>query len=279
MKQILIKKASGELEPFSEYKLRRSLERVGTLPDVIEKIVSHIMGELKDGASTYDIYKHAFSQLHKYDRPLAGKYSLKRAIMELGPTGHPFERLVSEILKTKEFSTQVGVVVQGICVSHEVDIVAEKDNRHIMVECKFHNRQGIKTDVKVTLYIQARFEDVQRAWLKDKNHTQKFHEAWLVTNTKLTTDAIRYAECVGMKPIGWSYPAQEGLEILIDQSGLHPVTCLTTLSVGIKQQLLNRNIVLCKEMSQNKNVLQTLGLDAPQITQAEKEIRQLCKTV
>jgi len=120
---------------------------------------------------------------------------------------------------------------------------------------------------------------VQRAWLKDKNHTQKFHEAWLVTNTKLTTDAIRYAECVGMKPIGWSYPAQEGLEILIDQSGLHPVTCLTTLSVGIKQQLLNRNIVLCKEMSQNKNVLQTLGLDATQITQVEKEIRQLCKTV
>src|SRR3989344_7349355 len=148
MKQILIKKASGELEPFSEHKLHRSLERVGALPDVIEKIVSHIVGELKDGTSTHDIYKYAFSQLSKYNRPQAAKYSLKRAIMELGPTGHPFEKLIGELLKTKGFSTQVGVVVRGICVSHEVDIVAEKENRHIMVECKFHNQQGTKSDVK-----------------------------------------------------------------------------------------------------------------------------------
>jgi len=268
-KQILIKKASGELEPFSEEKLRRSLGRVKALPDVADKIVSHIVGELKDGTSTHDIYEHAFTQLGRYDRPAAGKYSLKRAIMELGPTGHPFEKLVSEILKTKGFSTQVGVMVQGICVSHEVDIVAGKENRHIMVECKFHNQPGTKSDVKTTLYVQARFEDVQ---------TRKFHEAWLVTNTKLTSDAISYAQCVGMKAIGWSYPANESLEILIDQSGLHPVTCLTTLSVSNKQNLLNKNIVLCKELSQDKSLLQTLGLGATQVDQVGQEIKELCKT-
>lgn len=277
-KQILIKKASGKLEPFSEDKLRRSLERVKAMPDIIEKIVSHIVGELKGGTSTHDIYKHAFSHLKRYESSVAGKYSLKRAIMKLGPTGYPFEKLVGELLKTKGFSTQVGVVVQGICVSHEIDIVAEKENQHIMVECKFHNQPGTKSDVKTALYVQARFEDVQSAWLKDKNHTQKFHEAWLVTNTKLTSDAIRYAQCVSLKPIGWSFPANEGLEVLIDQSGLHPITCLTTLSERSKQQLLNKNIVLCKEVSQNKNILQTLGLDADKITQVEKEINKLCKT-
>ncbi|EKE13388.1 MAG: hypothetical protein ACD_13C00022G0029 [uncultured bacterium] len=278
-KQILIKKASGELEPFSEDKLRRSLERVGTSPDVVENIVSHITGELKNGASTQDIYKHAFSLLNKHDRSVAGKYSLKRAIMELGPTGHPFEKLVSEVLKTKGFSTQVGVIVQGICVSHEIDVVAEKENQHIMVECKFHNQPGTKSDVKIPLYIQARFEDVRNAWLKNKDHTQKFHEAWLVTNTKLTSDAITYAQCVGMKPIGWNYPVNEGLEVLIDQSGLHPVTCLTTLDAGDKQQLLNEDMVLCKELLHNKDILQNLGLDTAKISQVEKEINELCKII
>ena len=199
--------------------------------------------------------------------------------MELGPTGHPFEKLVGELLRTKGFSIQVGVVVQGVCVSHEVDVVAEKENRHIMVECKFHNQLGTKSDVKIALYVQARFEDVQKAWLKDKNHIQKFHEAWLVTNTKLTSDAIRYAQCVGLRSIGWRHPVNEGLEVLVEQSGLHPITCLTTLSTGSKRQLLDKNIVFCKEVLQNKNILQTLGLNAAKITQIEEEINELCETV
>ena len=278
-KQILIKKKSGELEPFSEEKLRRSLKRVGALPDSVERIVSNIVGELREGTTTQDIYKRAFSLLSKYDHPVAGKYSLKQAIMELGPTGHPFEKLVSELLKTKGFSAQVSVIVQGICITHEIDVVAEKENQRIMVECKFHNQPGIKTDVKVALYVQARFEDIQNAWLKNKNDAQKFNEAWLVTNTKLTSEAIRYTQCVGIKVLGWNYPVNEGLEVLIDRSGLHPVTCLTTLSRKNKQYLLSRNIVLCKELLQNKGILQTLGLDVIKISQIEKEINGLCQII
>ena len=278
-KQILIKKKSGELEPFSEEKLRRSLKRVGALPDSVERIVSNIVGELREGTTTQDIYKRAFSLLSKYDHPVAGKYSLKQAIMELGPTGHPFEKLVSELLKTKGFSAQVSVIVQGICITHEIDVVAEKENQRIMVECKFHNQPGIKTDVKVALYVQARFEDIQNAWLKNKNDAQKFNEAWLVTNTKLTSEAIRYTQCVGIKVLGWNYPVNEGLEVLIDRSGLHPVTCLTTLSRKNKQYLLSKNIVLSKELLQDKNILRNLGLDNTEIFQVEKEINGLCQTV
>lgn len=275
-RQILIKKASGELEPFSENKLRGSLERAGVSSDVIGKIITHITGELIGGMSTYEIYKHTFSLLSKDDRLSAGRYSLKRGIMELGPTGHPFEKLIGEILKTRGFDTKIGVIVQGMCISHEIDVVAEKEALHIMVECKFHNQPGTKSDVKIPLYVQARFEDVRSAWLKNKNHSRKFHEVWLVTNTKLTNDAISYAQCVGMKPIGWNYPPNEGLEVLINQSGLHPVTCLTTLEPQSKQQLLNKNIVLCKELMQNTQILQTLGFDEAAIAKVDKEISELC---
>src|SRR3989344_922725 len=172
---ILVKKASGEVEPFSDAKLRNSLERAKVSREMIEEIVAHVRRELVSGSKTRDIYRHAFSLLRKRERPAAARYSLKRAIMELGPTGHPFENLVGELLKLRGFSVKVASIVQGLCVSHEVDVVAEQGSRHIMVECKFHNEQGIKSDVKVALYVQARFEDIQKAGgQKDPAHTQKF---------------------------------------------------------------------------------------------------------
>lgn len=275
-KEIFIIKASGEKEPFSDLKLRHSLERAGASFPIINEIINHIRNEIKDGMKTSDIYRRAFSLLRKQDRLVAGRYALKRAIMELGPSGHPFEKLVAELLRVRGFSVEVGRIVQGICVSHEIDVVAEKDDRHIMIECKFHNQPGIKSDVKVALYVQARFEDVQKQWQKQPNHGRKFHEAWLVTNTKLTSDAIQYASCVGMKAIGWSYPTDGSLQNLIESAGLHPLTCLTTLSRAHKRLLLDRGLVLCKEILENKNFLEELDLSEPRIAQIEKEINKLC---
>jgi hypothetical protein len=142
---------------------------------------------------------------------------------------------------------EVGKVVEGFCVMHEVDVVGKRNDYHIMVECKFHNSLGIKSDVKVALYMQARFEDIERKWNAQPSYGHKFHEAWLVTNTKLTSDAIRYAACVGMKTIGWSYPEKDCLQSLTEQFGLHPLTCLTSLNNFQKRQLLNQGIILCRD--------------------------------
>lgn len=274
--KILIKKASGEMEPFSQTKLRRSLERVHTSTESIEKVIALVEGELKNGDKTRDIYQKAFSLLKKYECPVASRYSLKQAIMQLGPSGHPFEKLVGEILASKGYLIEVGKIVSGFCVTHEIDVIALKDERHLMVECKFHNQPGTKTDVKVALYVEARFKDVEKAWQKNLGHTNKFHEVWLVTNTKLTSDAIKYAACSGMKTVGWNHPPKEGLEVLIDQTGLHPITCLTQLSNSQKQQLLESGIVLCKELLDNKSSLRTLGLSESKLTMVIKEMNQLC---
>lgn len=277
-KEIVITKASGEREPFSEAKLRSSLERVRTSPDLINIIVKQINGELQDGMSTSDIYSRASSILRRKKRASAGRYHLKRAIMELGPTGYPFEKLVGELFRSEGFSVEVGKTAQGACVSHEIDVAAVKDDRRNMIECKFHNQPGIKSDIKIALYVQARFEDVQKVWQKDSGHGQKFHEAWLVTNTKLTSDAIRYAECVGMKAIGWRYPLGNGLEARIDRAGLHPITCIMGLSRSHKQQLLAAGLVLCKELLGQRNLLRSLGLSESKMSALLSEINQLCQT-
>ena len=273
----MVKKASGELEPFSEDKLRKSLKRVRALPEVIDEIVEQVVSEIKDGASTSDIYSRAFSLLRKKHRLVAGRYRLKNAIMELGPTGYPFEKLVGEILKSQGFSVEVGKIAQGACVAHEIDVVAVKANRHIMVECKFHNQQGIKSDVKVALYVQARFEDIRKKWQAEPGHGEKFHQAWLITNTKLTSDAIKYANCVGINAIGWSYPPGEGLQDLIEESGLHPLTSLTTLSRAQKRQLTERGLVLCRDILKDKNMLKEAGCDEAKTVLVIKEIEEFCK--
>lgn len=272
----LIVKASGEHEEFSEDKLRNSLQRSLASPQIIDEIVKHIEKELVDNMNTHQIYRHAFSLLRKKSPPLAGRYHLKRAIMELGPSGYVFEKFIGEVLKAKGFSVEVGRIVQGYCVDHEIDVVAEKLEKHMMVECKFHNSQGIKSDVKVALYVKARFDDVEKKWHKQKDSTQKFHEAWLVTNTKLTWDAIRYARCVGMKAIGWNYPDKESLQKMIEESGCHPITCLTTLARSQKRLLLNKDVILCRDLVVKEHLLKSIGIGHANVSKVIKEIKELC---
>ncbi len=275
--QVFIVKRSGEREPFSEAKLRRSLEKSLASPAMIDDILQHIRTELKEGMATSEIYTHAFALLKKYHPPTAARYSLKQAIMDLGPEGHFFERFVGELVKSNGFDVEVGKVVEGFCVAHEVDVIGEKNDYHIMVECKFHNSLGIKSDVKVALYVQARFEDIERKWKTQPGHGQKFHQAWLVTNTKLTSDAIRYAACMGMKTIGWSHSEKDSLQSLTEQYGLHPLTCLTSINNFQKRQLLNQGALLCRDLIGKTDLLINAGVMKVDMPEVAKEIGEVCQ--
>ncbi len=275
---LLITKASGEQEAFRAEKLRQSLLRAQVSPALADTIVDHVSKELRPGMSTAHIYRHAFSLLKQQEPIGAARYNLKKAIMELGPTGHPFEQLVGKLFEAQGFTVEVAVIVQGACVSHEVDVVAHKGERHLMVECKFHNQLGLKSDVKTALYVHARFEDIKKQWEHNPNDAHHFHEAWLVTNTKLTSDAIQYARCSGMHAVGWSHPHEGNLQHMIERMGLHPLTCLTTLTPTHHQKLLAQGLVLCKDIPTHQEALQPLRLSSIQITAVMQEIATLCKT-
>lgn len=277
-KTVLITKASGERAAFSAEKLRQSLERAGADLAVTDRIVSEIEKQLFDGMSTKKIYSQAFSMLRKYSKPVAGRYKIKQAILELGPSGYPFEKFIGEILKHQGYRTKVGVIIQGHCVTHEIDVEAEKDNKHFMVECKFHNRQGYKCDVKIPLYIKSRFEDVKKQWQKRKDHATKFHQGWVVTNTRFTEDAIQYGICSGLILVGWDYPQQGSLSDRINLSGLHPITCLTTLTKSEKQQLIDKMVVLCKELCDKPKVLNEIGISDKRIRGILKEGNEICSS-
>jgi len=164
--------------------------------------------------TTTEIYSRAFKMLSDFSRASAARYKLKKAIMELGPAGYPFERFIGAILEHQGYRVEIGKFVKGHCVTHEVDVIADMDDRRYMVECKFHNRQAHNSDVKVPLYIHSRFLDIRKKWLEQDGMNDKFHQGWMVTNTRLTEDAMEYGQCAGLKLISWDYPQDGSLRRL-----------------------------------------------------------------
>ena len=277
-KPLLIKKNSGEYEAFDVNKLINSLRRSRADEDIIQDIARKVQEQIEEGMTTKKIYQLAFKMLKRKSRVSASKYKLKKALMELGPTGFPFEKLVGKLLAHEGFSTQVGVIVQGNCVQHEVDVIAQKGNKHYMIECKYHSDQGRFCNVKIPLYIHSRFLDVEKQWKHQKGHEAKLHKGGVYTNTRFTTDAIQYGKCVGMLMTSWDYPRGNGLKDRIDKSGLHPLTALTTLTKAEKTKLLDEGIVLCKELHESPKLLEQMGISKLRQNKILEDSRELCRS-
>lgn len=269
--QVLITKEDGTEEYFNPEKLRTSLSRAGAPKNITEEIVTHVVGEITTGDSTQSIYRHAFSLLRKRARPVAARYSMKRAVLGLGPSGYPFEKFLAEIFMALGYRAKTGTMLRGKCVEHEIDVIAERGGRRIGVEAKFHNDLGLKSDVKVSLYVKARFDD-----LRESTRREKFDEVWLVTNTKFTGQATAYGTCSGLTLVSWDYPRRGNLNDLIEEAGVHPITCLTTLSGREKLMLLTQGIVLCRDIVRGRGMLASIGISEVKINQVLTEARALC---
>lgn len=251
MKNITIVKNSGDVVDFEEEKLRQSLHRSGATNDTIDKVVSELNLYLHDGMSSHRVYKKAYSILGKISLRNAGKYRLKKALLELGPTGYPFEHFVGAILKTKGYAVKTGVLIDGKCVQHEVDVVAENKEKIVIVECKFHRTSNRKSDVKVPLYIRSRFNDIYDKWSEDGTLGNRKLEGWVVTNTRFTLDAEQYGKCSGLMLKSWNFPYKNSLKDMIDEAGLHPITSLKSLSSKEKSLIIEHDIVLCREITRD----------------------------
>ena len=272
-KDFSIVKASGEKVRFSFSKLRNSLLKSGADEETVKQVLDEIRDELYQGISTREIYNRAFSLLKEINGVYASKYKLKKAIYELGPTGFPFEKYIGKILSSEGFSVELNQSVDGNCVSHEIDIIAFRDSVRNLIECKFHSEEGRNCDVKIPLYIHSRFEDIFK--LSKPENQEK---GWMITNTRFSKDAETYAKCVGLKMLSWDYPKSFSLKRLIDKSRLYPLTTSTLLSEEEKVFLLQRGIVLGKEVIEKQFLLDHLGISKRRKSRIIQEFKTLCKT-
>ena len=277
--KLFVIKKNGESVVYDDSKLMHSLLKSGAEKKIAKQIVSEIEKTLHTGISTEKIYKNAFQKLSKINSHTASRYSLKKGLLEIGPSGFPFEKYISEIFNYLGYTTKVSVIFQGKCVQHEVDVVAENSTTSLMIECKFHHTFDIKCDVKIPLYIHARFNDIEKNWKDEPDQLNKKHQGVLVTNTRFSEDAIDYGNCVNLQLLSWDYPKKDSLKELITKSGLYPITCLQTLSSYEKSLLLSKNIVLCKQLTENKQLLKEIGINEVRITKIINDAIQLHQTI
>lgn len=275
MREVTVRKANGEKQLFDVAKLIESLVDAGADVSTAQEIAKHIESELRDGMSTHDIYSHAFTLLRKHARPVAATYSIRRAVMELGPDGFPFERFIAEIWKSRGFETLTDQVVRGRCVEHEMDVVAWNKDKLVMIEAKFHNEQGMRSDIKTALYVKARFDDLKESTFAYGNVERGLDEGWLVTNTKFTDTAIRYGECQKLNMIGWNYPKKGNLQNLIEEAGFHPLTVLSTLSKAERFILLHNGLVLVKHVLDRRADLARFGIAQEKIPRILEEAEEI----
>ena len=267
-------KADGSVEVFDGMKLEGSLVRAGASVAAAERIRHVIESSMGPLAESSDIYRRAFQMLRTEARPAAARYSLRRALFDLGPTGHPFEDFVAEIFKKEGWVVEGRRMIQGKCVPHEVDVYAKRGNEHLAAELKYHNSPGYKTDIKVALYVKARFDDIWQCNEEDKKACP-VDLGYLITNTKFTRQAIDYARCSGMGLLGWSYPQQGNLYDRIIANALYPITVLTTLKKAEKRLLIDQGIVTSDQIREHRDVLRSVGLTPERIGTIVAEVNTL----
>ncbi|ESU29380.1 hypothetical protein FLJC2902T_07770 [Flavobacterium limnosediminis JC2902] len=269
-------KQSGEIVYFDKEKLRRSLQDSGAKKERIDEILESIESEIYDGMPTRKIYKLAFQMLKKSSKVQAARYNLKSAIQLLGPAGFFFEEFIALLFASEGCQTKVNLILDGRCVSHELDVLIKKNNTVAMIECKFHSNNDVKSDVKIPMYILSRFNDLRENRYDLFTRNDQISECIVITNNRFTSEALQFGICSGLKMISWDYPSKESLKFRINQKGLFPLTCLTSLTQVEKEMLLSKKMLLARELIKGIDILNQMGINRNRIKNIIREASDLC---
>lgn len=270
-------KNDGSVETFNVGKLKNSLQRSGATQDEITSIVAEVETHLYEGIRTQEIYRYAFELLRHSEATVAARYSLRRALFNLGPTGFPFEDFLARLFQAEGYTTKTRILLKGNCAEHELDVAAYKSDHSFVAEAKFHAHPGIKSDLQVALYSFARLHDLQGAQICDEDICG-IKEFMIITNTKFTSSAAKYALCNGLRILSWDQPKQQNLHDRIQKAGLYPITVLQSLSQSQKSALIQRGAIVCSDIVAKPGLLRHAHISPKRTETVLAEARSLCST-
>lgn len=270
-----VQKYSGELVDFDVNRLKGSLLKSGATEETVAHVWEKMSPTLFDGMTTRQLYKTAFQLLKQQRNSLAARYSLKKALRDLGPSGYLFEKWVARLFRYYQYETKTGLILEGNAVSHEVDVVAQKEKSLLLIECKFRNTVDAKVNVTNPMYFLSRFLDLKEKSFNFFGTDSLFSQAWLVTNAYLTKDAVSFGDYYGLHLLSWDYPMGNSIKNRVDTAGLYPLTCLTTINANEKEKLLSADYILVKDILDEPKSLNNLGATASRVKKIYKEAHEL----
>lgn len=227
--------------------------RMGATRAVAELIADQIEARIYDGISTKKILQMIFRLLRKHKPLIKYQIDLRRALSLLSPTPD-FEQFIQLLLNEHGYEVTSNQIIRGRCVEHEVDAIARKNGETCIVEVKHHYKYHTPTSLDVSRISRAVFEDVTEGYELGLNSV-KIDYALIVCNTKLSDHSKRYADCRGIRHIGWSSPKNRDLQTMIEEKQLYPITFLKELNADARQKLTSNGVVLLKELTEQNPVV------------------------
>lgn len=243
----MIVKSTGQRVRYDPGKIRQSLLRAGASRDVADRVANAVSERVSEGIPSKRISRLVRQQLRREHAALLYRYTLRDALLKLGPAGFRFERYVASILQAYGYRTSMPDELPGLCVSHEIDVIAEKGGKRVMIEAKFRNDFKYFVKLKDTMAAWARFIDMNEgAAARGK---PGFDELWIVTNGKISTRSQKFGACRGIRLLGWNYPVEKSFASYVDHVALYPVTVLHELKAEEIERFADRGLLLCKEVA------------------------------
>jgi len=273
-KEIFVRKATGGRDKFRPEKIKNTCLRIGVNPETAQKIVDKVSEEIYNGISTKKILEKTRYYLKEISPVLSDIYSLKSAMLELGPDGFIFEEYCRRLLNYYNIPAVCPKTIFGFCISHEVDIIFENEKKYTFIECKYHNRQGIYCGSKDILYTWARFLDLQDGFKSQKNF-YNFTSVWLITNTKFSDHAKQFGLCKKMGLLGWNWPENGGLAYYIKKAKFWPITILSNIDNNIRKILFKEGIILISDLLKPNFTLKNGKISQKKISIIQEEAQKV----
>jgi hypothetical protein len=240
-------KESGERVSYDPRKLCSSLVRSGAPEKLAQNICVMIEKEITPEMTTQQLWRKTLRYLIKSDLHDAGaRYSLRRAMSNLGPDGYVFEKYIATVLEAYGYHVETNKMIVGASgVEHEIDVLAKKDGKIHLLEVKYKNQYGLRTHVDTVMYSWARYLDIVES--KPETDREKY-SVWLMTNTEFTNTSQKFAKYRGMVLIGWDYPVNRALEDMIAEKKLYPISILPSLTLKDRKTLIHEGFMLAQDL-------------------------------
>ncbi len=243
---IMVVKWDGRREPFQREKIVRTLMRIGASKSIAEEIARRVEDEAYDGISTSEILDVAFKHLSEYEPTISLRRDLKSALGALRPKPD-FEEYIRILFRERGYEVEGNRILKGRCATHEIDGIIHMEGKTIYLEVKHHSNSHTYTPFEVALAAKAKWDDLVEGYRLGLN-PHRIDGVLIATNTKLTKHARGYADCVGMRYLGWNTPEGRGIDQLIEETGHYPITILRSLSREELKSLSAEGILTLKQL-------------------------------
>ncbi len=270
-------KKDGSKEEYKPDKIKKTCKRAGVSDSACDKIVSEVDSKYHKNMTTKEIYNIVRKSIEEYQDPhVAYKYDMKQGLSRLKPKESEFERYIAKFLDSIGHKAKWKVPkINGAGIDHEVDVLLTQEN--IIVECKHHYSYKRFTGLDVVLEVRARLEDIQEGHDKGVKNSRDIQNFWIVTNTKFSQHAHRYAEYRGIRLLGWSC-RDMCLQDMIQDSKVYPITILP-LNEDEHHKFSKNDILTTKEFidmfSNNNKEIKKLNIKNKRLDELYKIAKKL----